>query len=224
MRLRSLRPPRLRARVGWTGEWQADEMTGPRPDGERFVVTKDTVVAEVLERIPGALELLISYGFTPLSDPAIRETVTPHVKLETGSRVHNFDLEALLDDLNRLAEQAPGGASRQAKAAGEPPLARRTKVDVSRILNALRGCRDPEVPFNIVDLGMVYDIKAEDEQVCVVMTLSNVDCASAGQLVAEVVGAVRELGVPEVEVKLVREPPWDRSRAAPVARAALGWT
>ena len=197
------------------------------PVEERIVVTRDTLVAEVLKRIPGALELLISYGFTPLADPAIRSTVTPHVRLETGSRVHNFDLGALLGDLNRLAEQAADGGSRrpsrQRKAAGEPFLARRTKVDAGRHLNALRGCRDPEVPFNIVDLGMVYDIKAEDEQVCVVMTLSNVDCASAGQLVAEVVGAVRGLGVPEVEVKLVREPPWDPSHAAPVARAALGW-
>jgi metal-sulfur cluster biosynthetic enzyme len=202
-------------------------MTGPRPDGERFVVTKDTVVAEVLERIPGALELLISYGFTPLSDPAIRETVTPHVKLETGSRVHNFDLEALLGDLNCLAEQLSDGGprrpSRQRKAAVGPLLARRVKVDTVSILSALRGCRDPEVPFNIVDLGMVYDIQLEGEQACVIMTLSNVDCASAGQLVAEVVGAVRGLGVPEVEVKLVREPPWEPSRAAPVARAALGW-
>jgi metal-sulfur cluster biosynthetic enzyme len=195
------------------------------PVEERIVVTKDTLVAEVLERIPGALELLISYGFTPLADPAIRRTVTPHVRLETGSRVHNFDLEALLGDLNRLAERTPasGRPSRQQKAAGAPLPARRTKVDAGRILNALRSCRDPEVPFNIVDLGMVYDIKTEDGQACVVMTLSNADCASAGQLVTEVVGAIRGLGVQEVEVKLVREPPWDRSRAAPVAWVALGW-
>jgi metal-sulfur cluster biosynthetic enzyme len=203
-------------------------MTGPGPDGERFVVTKDTVVAEVLERIPGALELLVSYGFTPLTDPAIRETVSPHVRLETGSRVHNFDLEALLCDLNRLAEQASDGGSgrpsRQRMAAVAPLLAPRVQVDTAGILNALRGCRDPEVPFNVVDLGMVYDIQVEGEQACVIMTLSNVDCASAGQLVAEVAQAIRGLGVPEVEVKLVREPPWDPSRAAPVARAALGWT
>jgi metal-sulfur cluster biosynthetic enzyme len=81
------------------------------------------------------------------------------------------------------------------------------------------------VPFNVVDLGMVHDIQLDDDgEVCIVMTLSNVDCASAGRLVGEVIGAVRGLGVPEVEVKLVREPPWEPSRAAPVARAALGWT
>lgn len=152
--------------------------------------------------------------------------MTPHVRLETGSRVHNFDLAALLRDLNRLAEQAPAKgtrhASRRSESASASLTARRTKVDVTRVLNALRGCRDPEVPFNIVDLGLVYDISVEGVQVCVTMTMSDIDCASAGQLVAEVVQAVRGLGVSEVEVKVVKEPRWDPSRAAPVARAALG--
>jgi len=197
-------------------------------DMEKFVVTGDTLVAEVLERIPGALELLISYGFAPLADPAIRRTVTPHVRLETGSRVHNFDLAALLRDLNRLAEQAPSigkkRASRRSEPAGASLTPRRPVVDVMRILNALRVCRDPQIPFNIVDLGLVYDVNAEDGRARITMTMSDVDCAFAGQAVAEVVQAVQGLGIADVEVKVVKEPPWDPSRAAPVARAALGWT
>lgn len=202
-------------------------MRRPTPDKEKLVITGDTLVAEVLERIPGALELLISYGFAPLADPAIRRTVTPHVTLETGSRVHNFDLAALLEDLNRLAEQAPAAGTRRASRRGEPAVAsiaaRRTKVDTISILNALRNCRDPQIPFNIVDLGLVYDVSIDDRQACITMTMSDIDCASAGQTVAEVVQAVRQTGVSEVEVKVVREPQWDPSRAAPAARAALGW-
>ena len=197
------------------------------PDKGRFIATGDTLVAEVLERIPGALELLLSYGFTPLADPAIRRTVTPHVRLETGSRVHNFDLAALLRDLNRLAEQAPATGTRRTSLRSEPATAsltaRRTKVDVTSILNALRGCRDPQIPFNIVDLGLVYDVSVEGGRACITMTMSDVDCASAGQAVAGVVQAVQEIGVSEVEVKVVSEPRWDPSRAAPVARAALSW-
>ena len=184
-------------------------------------------MAEVLERVPGALDLLLSYGFTPLADPAIRRTVTPHVRLETGSRVHNFNLAALLRDLNRLAEQAPAKgaqpASRRSELSGASLTPHRTKVDVTSILNALRGCRDPQIPFNIVDLGLVYDVGVEVGQVCITMTMSDVDCAPAGQAVAEVVQAVQEIGVSDVEVKVVKEPRWDPSRAAPVARAALGW-
>ena len=83
-------------------------MTERRTGQEGFVVTRETIVAEVLERVPGALELLISYGFTPLADPVMRATVTKNVSLETGSIVHSVDLEALLRDLNQLAQDSTG--------------------------------------------------------------------------------------------------------------------
>jgi len=225
MRLKSLTPAAAQANVEGRPTRGA-EMAQPRPDGQKFIVTKDTVVADVLERVPGALELLVSYGFAPLADPVMRRTVTPHVTLETGSRVHAVDLGALLRDLNRLAEQGAtdkrGGRPRKADAAAPSRPEGRANVNVVQVLNALRNCRDPEVPFNIVDLGLVYDVRFEGERVVISMTLTNIDCALAGQAVAEAAEAVCRLGVSAVEVKLVREPAWDPSRMAPVARAALG--
>ncbi|MEE8386662.1 MAG: DUF1858 domain-containing protein [Dehalococcoidia bacterium] len=195
-----------------------------------FVVTKDTVVAEVLERVPGALELLISYGFTPLANPVIRKSVTPHVKLETGCRVHTIDLEALLRDLNRLAEEgaveAPARSVKKQPAettAATPGPNLPAQIDAARILMALRDCHDPEVPANIVDLGLVYDVKIDGGHVAIKMTLTSTDCAGAGQVVADVSEALSRLGAQEVEVELVREPPWSPSRVTPAARAVLGW-
>lgn len=193
-------------------------------DTGRFVVSKDTKVADVLKHVPGSLELLISYGFTPLTDPAIRQAVTPHVTLETGSRVHRIDLDALLRDLNRLAEGAAGQISQQpveATLASPSPIGL-AQVDAGQVLVALRNCYDPEVPYNIVDLGLVYNVRVDSGCVVVRMTLTSPDCSSAGQVVAQVAEAIREIGVSEVEVELVREPPWNPSRMAPAARYALG--
>jgi metal-sulfur cluster biosynthetic enzyme len=195
-----------------------------------FVVTKDTLVAEVLERVPGARELLISYGFTPLANPVMRKSMTPHVKLETGCRVHTIDLEALLRDLNRLVEEGAveGPAESVVKQPAETTAATPgpklpAQIDAARVLMALRDCHDPEIPANIVDLGLVCDVKIDGDRVAIKMTLTSPDCAGAGQVVSDMSEVLSRLGARGVEVELVREPPWSRSRVTPAARAVLGW-
>lgn len=189
---------------------------------EAFVATKDSIVADVLERVPGSLELLISYGLTPLQDPALRATVTRHVTLQTASQVHTFDLETLLNDLNRLAGRGVSGErSAEASARSEPAEAR-GEINAARVLMALRDCYDPELPANIVDLGLVYDLKIDGGRVSIKMTLTSPDCPAANQVVSDVTEAVRRLGAQEVEVELVREPQWTPFRMTPAARAALG--
>ncbi len=198
----------------------------PKSEQGRFVVTPNTVVAEVLDQVPGALEMLISYGLTPLADPVLRKTVTPHVTLETASRVHAFDLEALLRDLNRLASEGTTGmAPKQPVEKVEAPSspAPSVEVDAARVLMALRNCYDPELPVNIVDLGLIYNVRVERQRVQIEMTLTAPDGPLASQVVAQVAEVVRGLGVSEVEVDLVREPPWDPSRMTPAARSQLGW-
>jgi len=72
-------------------------------EGEAFVVTPQSLVGDLLERVPGALELLVSRGFTPLADPEMRRAMAPRITLERACQIHPVDLEALLKDLNALA-------------------------------------------------------------------------------------------------------------------------
>src|SRR5690242_5483225 len=92
------------------------------------------------------------------------------------------------------------------------------------VLDALKTVRDPEIPVNLVDLGLIYDlVVSADGRVYVEMTLTTPACPVAGSLPGEVERAVRAVpGVSEVAVKLVWTPPWTRDRMSEEARLELG--
>lgn len=91
------------------------------------------------------------------------------------------------------------------------------------LIEAMRTVYDPEIPVNIYDLGLVYDVsQAENGDVAIKMTLTAPGCPVAGELpgwVADAVAAVD--GVGEVEVTLVWDPPWSPDRMSDDARLAL---
>jgi metal-sulfur cluster biosynthetic enzyme len=90
------------------------------------------------------------------------------------------------------------------------------------IWDALRRIIDPELGCNIVDLGLIYEVKLHGGEVRVVMTLTSQGCPMGDILIAAARLAVCELpGVKSAEVHLVWEPPWNIARIAPSARAAL---
>jgi FeS assembly SUF system protein len=93
-----------------------------------------------------------------------------------------------------------------------------------KVVEALRTCYDPEIPLNIYELGLIYEIKAsEDGAVEVRMTLTAPNCPVAGSLPGEVERKIREIpGVTGVKVELVWDPPWDRSRLSEAALLQLG--
>ena len=99
-------------------------------------------------------------------------------------------------------------------------------VKVERqIVDTLRNIYDPEIPLNIYDLGLIYEIDYTPDGVATIrMTLTAPNCPMADFLVEEVhrqVGKVR--GVEEVSVEIVFEPPWDRSMMSEEALMELGW-
>jgi len=97
-------------------------------------------------------------------------------------------------------------------------------LDVDTIREALRTVVDPELGFNIVDLGLVYTIDLNGGDVLVEMTLTSPGCPSAGQLIGQADAAVRDLeGVDKVSVELVWEPYWSPERVNPKLRAYLGF-
>lgn len=93
-----------------------------------------------------------------------------------------------------------------------------------RVLEALKTVRDPEIPVNLVDLGLIYElIVRRDGLVFVEMTLTTPACPVAGALPGEVEAAIGAVpGVSEVRVKLVWTPPWTRDRMSEEARLELG--
>ena len=95
----------------------------------------------------------------------------------------------------------------------------------SSVIDALRTCYDPEIPVNIYDLGLVYDVAVEPEgRVHIRMTLTAPNCPVAGTLPAEVEAKVKSVpGVTDARIELVWEPPWDRSKMSRAAKLQLGF-
>ena len=92
------------------------------------------------------------------------------------------------------------------------------------IIAALRKVYDPEMPVNIYDLGLIYDIAVDDAGIASIrMTLTAPNCPVAGSLPAEVQRAVRAVpGIVDVKLELTFDPPWTKARMSEAARLALG--
>ncbi|WDU60272.1 SUF system Fe-S cluster assembly protein [Pseudemcibacter aquimaris] len=91
--------------------------------------------------------------------------------------------------------------------------------------DALREIYDPEIPVNIYELGLIYDIDVDNyADVVVTMTLTSPHCPVAESMPGEVEYRVREVeGVGDVKVALVWEPPWDMSMMSEAARLEMGF-
>jgi FeS assembly SUF system protein len=94
-----------------------------------------------------------------------------------------------------------------------------------KIEGVLRTVFDPEIPVNIFDLGLVYDIKSEDNgKVKITMTLTAPACPAAGDIVHDVQEKVEEIpGVMDCHVQLTFDPPWNKEMMTEEAKLELGF-
>ena len=94
----------------------------------------------------------------------------------------------------------------------------------SNIVKALRNVYDPEIPVNIYDLGLIYEIKIDETgKAFITMTLTAPNCPMADQLVEDVNEHVSDVpGVTDVAINLTFEPPWDKDRLSEEAKLELG--
>lgn len=92
------------------------------------------------------------------------------------------------------------------------------------IILALKGVFDPEIPVNIYDLGLIYDVAIDDDHhVAIQMTLTTPGCPVAQTFPGTVEQAVNQVeGVKDCTVELVWEPPWSQERMTEAARLELG--
>jgi metal-sulfur cluster biosynthetic enzyme len=98
-----------------------------------------------------------------------------------------------------------------------------TAITKNEILEALKTVYDPEIPVNVVDLGLVYDVQVNDSDVYVQMTLTFPGCGMGAYIGQQAEWAIQELdGVEEVQIEMVFDPPWSPDLISEEARNQLG--
>jgi metal-sulfur cluster biosynthetic enzyme len=96
-------------------------------------------------------------------------------------------------------------------------------VTKEQVYEVLQSCYDPEIPVNIVDLGLVYDVEVNDDKVAVKMTLTAPGCGMGTMIANDARAKILDLeGVEDATVDLVWDPPWDPSRISEEAKQKLG--
>ena len=93
------------------------------------------------------------------------------------------------------------------------------------IVRALKGVYDPEIPVNIYDLGLIYEVKVDEEgKVAITMTLTAPNCPMVDELLDDVHNSIKDVpGVTDVTVTLTFEPEWDRDMMTEEAKLELGF-
>lgn len=94
----------------------------------------------------------------------------------------------------------------------------------AHVVAALKSVFDPEIPVNIYDLGLIYEVNISvDNHVHVLMTLTTPNCPVAGSLPGDVANRIREIPeVADVNVELVWDPPWSMNLMTEAAKLELG--
>ncbi len=91
-----------------------------------------------------------------------------------------------------------------------------------KVIAEIKKIYDPEIPVNIYELGLIYDISIKNKDVSVKMTLTTPNCPVAESLPKEVKDSIMEIkGIGKVELDLVWEPPWDKSMMSEAAKLEL---
>jgi FeS assembly SUF system protein len=135
-----------------------------------------------------------------------RARVTEETPSETFGRKRDYLAGFLNPKLEAELAEAPGGELQEA------------------VVEALKSIYDPEIPVDIYELGLIYNVEiTDDHDAIVTMTLTTPHCPVAESMPGEV--ELRVLAVPgirDAEVKLVWDPPWDPSKMSDEARLELG--
>ena len=91
-----------------------------------------------------------------------------------------------------------------------------------KIINEIRKIYDPELPVNIYELGLIYDIQVKDKKAEIKMTLTTPNCPVAESLPKEVKDGVMQVdGIDDVDLKLVWDPPWTKDMMSDAAKLEL---
>ena len=180
---------------------------------EPIKLTRDCQVVAV----PAGHTLMLPQGTEVMITQSLGGSYTVMVPSYGGLfRLSNRDAAAIGKD----TRPAEGGAAVPGQALVGEALE-------SEVWQALKTCFDPEIPVNIVDLGLVYEMQisplTDGSRVDVKMTLTAQGCGMGGSIAGDARNKLLELpGVVEADVQVVWEPPWTPEKISPEGRTLLG--
>ncbi len=169
--------------------------------------------------IPSGMSFVIPSGTGVEITQAKGGSITVHINGQLA-RIDGKDADALGVELAELSQQT---LQTQTSVPADGP------VDLDQVWDQLRTCYDPEIPVNVVDLGLIYDctIEAAPElhmnHVYITMTLTAPGCGMGPVIVQDVENAARRVkNVTDVTIEMVFEPPWGRDMMSEAAKLELG--
>ncbi len=156
------------------------------------------------------------------------------VRLSQGEQVvltqtlgGSFTVRTEVGDLARIAALDADALGLEVKSANREPVDE-GPFDMQRVIEELKTVFDPEIPVNVVDLGLIYACEAQPlaeggQRVEIKMSMTAPGCGMGDVLKEDARARVQTVpGVAEVDVEIVWEPPWDQSRMSEAARLQLG--
>jgi|GEM_PF-1115668 len=111
-------------------------------------------------------------------------------------------------------------AEQLAAKARDPKLAAMTQEDL--VYEVLKECYDPEIPLNVVDLGLVYDVKVHADATHIKITMTSPMCPSHVAISEDIKMKLIDAGFPTPKIEIVWEPAWSPQRISEAGRKALG--
>jgi metal-sulfur cluster biosynthetic enzyme len=135
-----------------------------------------------------------------------------------------YSKEAQEEDARIYAESTKVMEANVAEAlaakARDPGLAQMSQEDL--VYEVLKECYDPEIPLNVVDLGLIYDVKTETDGVDIKMSVTSPACPSGATIAEDIKVKLANAGFPNPKVQIVMEPAWSPQRISEAGRKALG--
>jgi metal-sulfur cluster biosynthetic enzyme len=136
----------------------------------------------------------------------------------------SYSKQAQDEDARVFAESTKAMEATVAEAlatkARDPHLAEMSQEEL--VYEVLKDCYDPEIPLNVVDLGLIYEVKAEADRIDVKMSVTSPACPSGSMIAEDIKMKLANAGFPNPKVQIVMEPAWSPQRISEQGRKALG--
>jgi probable FeS assembly SUF system protein SufT len=171
-------------------------------------------------QIPSGVRIVVPKGTPAYVGQTLGGNVTLQISTLGLVQITGRNLDALLKDGVPVAQAAAGSSADEDKHQGP--------ADEKALWEAMKQCYDPEIPCNVVDLGLIYDVKRTDlpstrSRVDVKMTLTAMGCGMGPAISAQVRDRLLEVpGVEEATVDIVWDPPWNQSMITDDGKKRLG--
>ena len=172
-------------------------------------------------QIPSGVNLTVPGGTKAYVGQTLGGNVTLQVPSIGLVQVPTRNLDALLKDGQPVVTPAEDAAAAEKEQASGP-------ADEKKIWEAMKECYDPEIPCNVVDLGLIYDVKltptpSQRSRVDVKMTLTAMGCGMGPVIANQVKERIEQVaGVAEANVQIVWDPPWNQSMITDMGKKRLG--